>query len=78
MSKSMSFEQIKKFLKKEKAKYEKQEATKARREAAKNERAVAKLAKMGEFSLYSDDKFDISELDFVPSYQEGGRDAEWN
>lgn len=79
MAKSMSFEQVKKFLQKEKVKYDKQESNKARREEAKNERAAAKLAKMNDFALYSDDKFDpLVELDLNPSYTEGGRDAEWN
>jgi len=79
MAKQMSFEDIKKFLLKEKKKYDKQEANKERREAAKNERATAKLAKMKDFSLYSDDKFDAaSELNFTQSYSEGGFDPEWN
>ena len=79
MAKSMSFEQVKKFLQKEKVKYDKQESNKARREEAKNERAAAKLAKMNDFALYSNDKFDpLVELDLNPLYSEGGRDAEWN
>jgi len=79
MAKQMSFEDIKKFLLKEKKKYDKQEANKERREIARNERATAKLAKMKDFSLYSDDKFDAaSELNFNQSYSEGGFDPEWN
>ena len=69
---SMTFEQIKKFLEKEKVKYEKQMASAEARENAKNERAAAKLAKMKDFSLYSDDKFDASsELGLAPTYNEG-------
>ena len=76
---SMTFEQNKKFLEKEKVKYEKQMASAEARENAKNERAAAKLAKMKDFSLYSDDKFDASsELGLAPTYNEGGLDPEWN
>lgn len=79
MAKQMSFEDIKKFLLKEKKKYDKQEANKERREIARNERATAKLAKMKDFALYSDDKFDAtSELNLTPSYDEGGINPEWN
>lgn len=76
---SMTFEQIKKFLEKEKAKYEKEMSTAEARENAKNERAAAKLAKMKDFALYSDDKFDAAtELGLTPTYNEGGFDPEWN
>ena len=79
MAKQMSFEDIKKFLLKEKKKYDKQESFKARKEAAKNERAANKLAKMKDFALYSDDKFDsVSELGLSESYSEGGINPEWN
>jgi|DEB0MinimDraft_10_1074344.scaffolds.fasta_scaffold58391_2 hypothetical protein len=79
MSKSMTFEQIKKFLEKEKVKYQKEMATAEARENAKNERAAAKLAKMKDFALYSDDKFDPAiELGLTPTYNEGGFDPEWN
>tara|TARA_A200000159_G_C6998835_1_gene204776 strand:+ start:87 stop:326 length:240 start_codon:yes stop_codon:yes gene_type:complete len=79
MAKQMSFEDIKKFLLKEKKKYDKQEANKERREAAKNERAANKLARMKDFALYSDDKFDAaSELNLSQSYNEGGINQEWN
>lgn len=79
MAKLTSYEKVMKELTKMKKKYEKDEATKERREAAKNERAANKLAKMKDFSLYSDDKFDAtSELNLTPSYNEGAINQEWN
>ena len=60
MAKLTSYEKVMKELTKMKKKYDKDEATKERREAAKNERAANKLAKMKDFSLYSDDKFDAT------------------
>tara|TARA_B100001057_G_scaffold175327_1_gene175927 strand:+ start:670 stop:909 length:240 start_codon:yes stop_codon:yes gene_type:complete len=79
MSKKQSFEQIKKFLLKEKKKYDKQMLSASAKEEAKNERAAAKLAKMKDFSLYSDDKFDAaSELGLTQSYNEGSWDSNWN
>ena len=63
-------------LTKMKNQYDKQEANKGAREIAKNERAVAKLSKMKDFSLYSDDKFDASsELNLKPSYDEGDMES---
>ena len=63
-------------LTKMKTQYDKQEANKGAREIAKNERAVAKLSKMKDFSLYSDDKFDASsELNLKPSYDEGDMES---
>lgn len=68
-----------KELTKMKKAYEKKEANKEMREAAKNARAADKLAKMKDFALYSDDKFDAtSELNLTPSYDEGGINPEWN
>lgn len=62
-------------LTKMKKQYDKQEANKEAREVAKNERAANKLAKMKDFALYSDDKFDAStELNLKPSYDEGDWD----
>jgi len=79
MAKLTSYEKVMKELTKMKKKYDKDEATKARREAAKNERAANKLAKMKDFALYSDDKFDsVSELNLTESYSEGGINPEWN
>lgn len=79
MAKLTSYEKVMKELTKMKKKYDKDEATKERREAAKNERAANKLAKMKDFALYSDDKFDAtSELNLTPSYNEGGINQEWN
>ena len=79
MTKLSSYEVIMRELTKMKKKYEKEEANKERREAAKNERAAAKLAKMKDFALYSDDKFDAtSELNLTPSYNEGAINQEWN
>jgi hypothetical protein len=79
MKKLSSYEVIMRELTKMKKKYEKEEANKERKEAAKNERAVNKLAKMKDFALYSDDKFDAtSELNLTPSYDEGGINPEWN
>tara|TARA_Y100000385_G_C12870523_1_gene541322 strand:- start:24 stop:263 length:240 start_codon:yes stop_codon:yes gene_type:complete len=79
MAKLTSYEKVMKELTKMKKKYEKDEATKERREAAKNERAANKLAKMKDFSLYSDDKFDATtELNLTPSYNEGAINQEWN
>ena len=60
MKKLTSYEKVMRELTKMKNQYDKQEATKERREVAKNERAVVKLAKMKDFSVYSDDKFDAS------------------
>ena len=63
-------------LTKMKKQYDKQEANKEAREVAKNERAANKLAKMKDFALYSDDKFDASsELNLKPSYDEGDWDS---
>ena len=79
MTKLSSYEVIMRVLTKMKKKYEKEEANKERREAAKNERAANKLAKMKDFALYSDDKFDAtSELNLSPSYNEGAINQEWN
>jgi hypothetical protein len=79
MTKLSSYEVIMRELTKMKKKYEKEEANKERREAAKNERAANKLAKMKDFALYSDDKFDAtSELNLSPSYNEGAINQEWN
>jgi len=58
-------------LTKMKKQYDKQEARKAAREEAKNERAAARLAKMEGFDVYSDDRFDTSEIGMKPSYSEG-------
>jgi len=79
MAKLTSYEKVMKELTKMKKKYDKEESSKARREAAKNERAASKLAKMKDFALYSDDKFDATtELNLTPSYNEGGINQEWN
>ena len=79
MKKLSSYEVIMRELTKMKKKYEKEEANKERKEAAKNERAANKLAKMKDFALYSDDKFDsVSELNLTESYSEGGINPEWN
>ena len=79
MKKLTSYEKVMRELTKMKKQYDKQEANKERREAAKNERAVNKLAKMKDFALYSDDKFDAtSELNLTPSYDEGSFDSTWN
>ena len=79
MKKLSSYEVIMRELTKMKKKYEKEEANKERREAAKNERAANKLAKMKDFALYSDDKFDATtELNLTPSYDEGSFDSTWN
>lgn len=79
MAKLTSYEMVMKELTKMKKKYDKEESSKARKEAAKNERAANKLAKMKDFALYSDDKFDsVSELGLTESYSEGGINPEWN
>lgn len=79
MAKLTSYEKVMKELTKMKKQYDKEEASKERREAAKNERAANKLAKMKDFVLYSDDKFDPrTELGLKPSYDEGGINPEWN
>lgn len=79
MAKLTSYEKVMKELTKMKKAYEKKEANKEMREAAKNARAADKLAKMKDFALYSDDKFDAtSELNLTPSYDEGGINPEWN
>ena len=79
MKKLTSYDKVMRELTKMKKAYDKQEANKERRETAKNERAAAKLAKMKDFALYSDDKFDsVSELNLTESYSEGGINPEWN
>jgi N-methylhydantoinase B/oxoprolinase/acetone carboxylase alpha subunit len=79
MAKLTSYEKVMKELTKMKKKYDKEESSKALKEAAKNERAANKLAKMKDFALYSDDKFDsVSELGLSESYSEGGINPEWN
>ena len=76
MAKLTSYERVMKELTKMKKQYDKQEANKEAREVAKNERAANKLAKMKDFALYSDDKFDAStELNLKPSYDEGDWDS---
>ena len=75
MKKLTSYEKVMRELTKMKKQYDKQEANKEAREVAKNERAANKLAKMKDFALYSDDKFDAStELNLKPSYNEGDWD----
>ena len=75
MKKLTSYEKVMRELTKMKKQYDKQEANKEAREVAKNERAANKLAKMKDFALYSDDKFDAStELNLKPSYDEGDWD----
>lgn len=73
---SNSFEEVKKFLLKEGKKYKKKAITEEMKEA----KAVAKLAKMKDFSLYyDDDKFNaVTELGYQASYDEGSWDSEWN
>ena len=79
MKKLTSYEKVMRELTKMKKQYDKAEANKELREAAKNERAANKLAKMKDFALYSDDKFDsVSELNLTESYSEGGINPEWN
>jgi len=79
MKKLSSYEKVMRELTKMKKQYDKAEANKELREAAKNERAANKLAKMKDFALYSDDKFDAtSELNLTPSYDEGSFDSTWN
>ena len=79
MKKLSSYEKVMRELTKMKKQYDKAEANKELREAAKNERAANKLAKMKDFALYSDDKFDsVSELNLTESYSEGGFNPEWN
>jgi len=79
MKKLSSYEKVMRELTKMKKQYDKVEANKELREAAKNERAANKLAKMKDFALYSDDKFDAtSELNLTPSYDEGSFDSTWN
>lgn len=79
MKKLTSYDKVMRELTKMKKAYDKKEANKETREAAKNERAAAKLAKMKDFALYSDDKFDsVSELNLTESYSEGGFNPEWN
>jgi len=79
MKKLSSYEKVMRELTKMKKQYDKAEANKELREAAKNERAANKLAKMKDFALYSDDKFDsVSELNLTESYSEGGINPEWN
>ena len=79
MKKLTSYEKVMRELTKMKKAYDKKEANKETREAAKNERAANKLAKMKDFSVYSDDKFDAStELNIKPSYDEGSFDSVWN
>jgi len=79
MKKLSSYEKVMRELTKMKKQYDKVEANKELREAAKNERAANKLAKMKDFALYSDDKFDAtSELNLTPSYDEGSFDSVWN
>ena len=79
MKKLSSYEKVMRELTKMKKQYDKAEANKELREAAKNERAASKLAKMKDFALYSDDKFDAtSELNLTPSYDEGSFDSTWN
>jgi hypothetical protein len=76
MKKLTSYEKVMRELTKMKKQYDKQEANKEAREVAKNERAANKLAKMKDFALYSDDKFDAStELNLKPSYDEGDWDS---
>ena len=76
MKKLTSYEKVMRELTKMKTQYDKQEANKEGREIAKNERAVVKLSKMKDFSLYSDDKFDASsELNLKPSYDEGDMES---
>jgi len=79
MKKLTSYDKVMRELTKMKKAYDKKEANKEMREVAKNERAAAKLAKMKDFALYSDDKFDsVSELNLTESYSEGGFNPEWN
>lgn len=79
MAKLTSYDKVMRELTKMKKAYEKKESNKEMREAAKNARAADKLAKMKDFALYSDDKFDAtSELNLTPSYDEGGINPEWN
>lgn len=67
-----SYEKVMRELTKMKKQYDRQEARKSAREEAKNERAAFRLAKMEGFDVYSDDRFDASEVGMKPSYSEGG------
>jgi len=72
-----SYEMVMKILKAEKKKYDAEMEL-----SISSDKEIRKLAKMKNFSLYSDEEFDPAvELDnynYKESYNEGGFDPEWN